>query len=171
MLDYLFILSNFLVVMEQIKAYSDIVVKYLFGREETKDILLSFINAVMEDSGLELIKSVELKNPFNIQDFSGDKLSILDVKAVDESGRIVDIEIQSRGDRSFANRSLYYWSKLYSSQIMESETYKKLKPVCCINLLNFQLFDDIEKFHSCYVLKEKDESDKVLTDHLILHFI
>lgn len=157
--------------MEQIKAYSDIVFKFLMGREETKDLLISFINAVMEDSNLDLITSVELKNPFNLQDFSGDKLSVLDVKAVDETGRIIDIEVQCSGDRQFANRSLYYWAKLYCGQIAEAETYKLLQPVCCINLLNFTLLEEIKKFHSFYVLKEKDESETILTDHLMLHFI
>ncbi|MBN2436443.1 MAG: PD-(D/E)XK nuclease family transposase [Spirochaetes bacterium] len=39
--------------MNEIKAYNDIVAKYILGREETKDILLSFVNAVFEDSDYE----------------------------------------------------------------------------------------------------------------------
>lgn len=157
--------------MQQIRAYTDIVVKYLLGREETTDILLSFLNAVMEDSGLDLIESVELKNPFNLQEFTGDKLSVLDVKAVTTAGHIIDIEIQGNGDRTYVHRSLYYWAKLYTGQITEAEPYKKLNPVSCINVLNFRLLEEIPKFHSLYVLKEKDDTSKVLTDHLMLHFI
>ena len=42
-----------------INPLSDIVFKYLLGREETKDLLLSFINSVLEDSDLETMHSIE----------------------------------------------------------------------------------------------------------------
>ncbi|MBF0411958.1 MAG: PD-(D/E)XK nuclease family transposase [Desulfamplus sp.] len=45
--------------MPYIKPTSDIFIKYLLGTEEHKDLLLSFINAVMTDSGFPLVKSVE----------------------------------------------------------------------------------------------------------------
>ena len=146
-------------------------IKYIFGREETKDLLLSFINAVLEDSGLNPIVSFELKNPFNFKEFEDDKMSILDVKATDNTRRIFDIEVQSYGDESYTNRSLYYWSKLYSSQLLESDEYTILKPVECINILNFRLIDDIKRFHSCYIITEKDDPKLILTDHLLIHFI
>lgn len=44
---------------EKIKAYYDIVVKYLLGRDDTKDTLLDFVNAVLEDSGLNPVVSLE----------------------------------------------------------------------------------------------------------------
>ncbi|MBN2435665.1 MAG: PD-(D/E)XK nuclease family transposase [Spirochaetes bacterium] len=47
--------------------------------------------------------------------------------------------------------------------------YNKLKPICCINLLNFKLLEDTEKFHSCYVLKEKTSQTKFLP--ITLYFI
>ena len=53
------------------------------------------------------------------------------------------MEIQSIGSREFIQRSLYYWSKLYASQLKEGHEYKKLNPVICINLLDFILFPDM----------------------------
>jgi predicted transposase/invertase (TIGR01784 family) len=58
--------------------------KKLFGSEENKDILISFINSVLDQD--EQIKDLILKNPYNSKNFKNDKLSILDVKAVDEKG-------------------------------------------------------------------------------------
>jgi len=46
--------------METIKAYSDIVIKYIMGREETKDILLAFINAVLLDAEFDEITEIEI---------------------------------------------------------------------------------------------------------------
>ena len=101
-----------------IKPTSDMFFKYLFGRDETKDLLISFINAVFEEKKLFKIQTVEIKNPFNIKKFILEKESILDIKGEDEKKRKYDIEVQSTGNEYFKNRSLYYWSKLYSSQIL-----------------------------------------------------
>ena len=136
--------------MEIIRATSDIFFKFLFGKEENKDLLLSFINAVHADSGFALIKTVEIKNPFNIKNFSIDKESIVDVKATDENGRIYDVEVQTSGNDIFKNRTLYYWAKLYSSQLKESNLFSKLKPTICINVLDFDLFKEYDYPHSCY---------------------
>jgi len=153
-----------------VKPSSDIFVKFLFGSEENSDILLEFINAVLTNIGFDKITSVEIKNPFNIKDFVFDKETILDVKATDEKGRIYDIEIQSFGNDIFINRSLYYWSKLYSAQLNEAEVFKKLKPVICINILDFELFDSVASYFNSFLLKEL-KTNEILTDHLSLNFI
>lgn len=74
-----------------IKPTSDMFIKYLFGSEEHKELLISFINAVLEDSGFTKIVKIVLENPFNIKSFVTDKESILDIKACDETGRWYDI--------------------------------------------------------------------------------
>jgi predicted transposase/invertase (TIGR01784 family) len=54
--------------------------------------LISFLNAVLR---LHIpIVDVTIVNPFNLQDFLDDTLSILDIKAVDANGSIYDIEMQ-----------------------------------------------------------------------------
>jgi predicted transposase/invertase (TIGR01784 family) len=62
------------------------------------------------------------------------KESVLDVKAQDESGRIFDVEIQVISSPYYTKRSLYYWAKVYESQLKESELYSTLNPVICINI-------------------------------------
>ncbi len=154
-----------------INAASDIFVKYLLGSEKNKSLLISFINAVLEDSDFKKIVSVEIKNPFTIKNFKIDKESILDIKAADETGRQYDIEVQLAGDESFKWRSLYYWSRIYSSQLKEKESYTKLNPVICINVLDFDLLDEKEGIHKCFLLRELKNPDYILTDHIILHFL
>lgn len=154
---------------QYVKPSSDIFIKYLFGSEENKDLLLSFINAVLTEIGIDKIVNVEIKNPFNIKDFTFDKESILDVKATDENGRIYNVEVQSTGNETFVNRSLFYWAELYSGQLKETEVYENLKSVICINILEFNIFDNTNFFNS-FLLKEKT-SNQILTDHLIINFI
>jgi len=54
--------------------------------------LISFLNAVL-CLGVPIV-DIKIVNPYNMQDFLDDKLSILDIKAVDANGAIYDIEMQ-----------------------------------------------------------------------------
>ena len=157
--------------MIYVKPTSDIFIKYLFGTEENKILLLAFINAVLENSEFPPIKSVELKNPFNLKKIVFDKESILDIKATDESGKIFNIEIQTSGPGKFKPRTLYYWARLYSSQLYAGDIYSKLYPVICINILEFKLFKDFEKYHSTFMVREKNDPEYFLSEHLVLHFL
>jgi predicted transposase/invertase (TIGR01784 family) len=151
--------------------YSDIFIKYLLGSEHNKGLLLSFVNSVMEDAGFPRVTHLEIRNPFNIKSFQADKESILDVKAFDENKRQFNIEIQASGNEIFRHRSLYYWAKLYTEQLKEGEIYGKLKPTININIINFELFPQLDGFHSKFLITERDRPQYVLTDHLMLHFL
>lgn len=153
-----------------VKPSSDIFIKYLLGSVENKSILLAFINGVLSRCDFDKIVDVEVLNPFNIKEFRNDKESILDVKATDENGRIYDIEVQTIGNESYVFRSLYYWACLYSSQLIESDIYSKLKPTISINIIEFDLFKQHKNYFSSFLLKEI-ESNEILTDHLLINYI
>ena len=129
-----------------INPLSDIFMLYLLGKEENADLLLDFINSVLLDADFDVVKEAKVKNPFNIKSFKFDKSTVLDVKAVDENNRVYNIEVQIIGNEIFANRSLYYWAKLYSGQLRSSKKFDTLKPVICINLLGFNLFKKLTTF-------------------------
>ncbi|MDC7234682.1 MAG: Rpn family recombination-promoting nuclease/putative transposase [Spirochaetales bacterium] len=156
-----------------IKATSDIMIRVLLGQEENIFVLKDFINSVLEDRGFSPVVNLTIKNPVNMRDIFSGKETFLDVKAEDETGRSFDIEIQSSGGRAFVNRSLYYWAKLYHSQMEEGQKFNKLNPVICINILNFELFKDDEQhnFHSCFMIQDMDNRENVLSDHLQIHFL
>lgn len=50
-----------------------------------------------------------------------DKFSILDVKATDEQGKLYNIEMQIINQVYYCQRALYYWSKLYTSQLAQGD--------------------------------------------------
>lgn len=92
----------------------DFAFKKLFGSEENKCILISFINSIISEENQ--IKNIELKNPYNISNYRKGKMTILDIKAVDEKGIWYDIEMQIAEQGYYDKRALYYWSKVYSDQ-------------------------------------------------------
>lgn len=158
-------------IKKKVKKLNDYFIRYFFGLKGDEDLLLSFINAIMIDSNFATFVSVEIMNPFNLSEKAGNKESIVDLKAITEDGTVVIIEIQTYSTKNFFERTLYYWSKNYSSLLKRGNKYSKLRPVISINLIDDILFDKTDKrMHTCYLLKEKN-TNKILTDHIQLHYV
>ena len=145
----------------------DFVFKRIFGNENHPNVLISFLNAVLNP--VDPIQSVELKDTTIEKSHLEDKYSRLDVKAMTNKGEHINIEIQLKDEYNMIKRSLYYWSKLYEGQLENGENYQKLSRTICINLLDFNLLNH-DKFHSVYRLKDC-ETNEELTDVMELHFI
>ncbi|TYT73108.1 Rpn family recombination-promoting nuclease/putative transposase [Desulfobotulus mexicanus] len=154
-----------------VKPTSDIFFRYLFGMEEHKPMLIDFINGVLKDSGFPLITDLEIKNPFNLQTIYNEKESILDIKAKSVDDRWFDVEMQNLYRAFFMERVLYYWASMYREQLGEGEDYSLLRPAMCINILDFKMFKHVNRHHLCFMLREKDMPELMLTDHLALHFL
>ena len=154
-----------------LSALLDIVFKYLLGSRESTPLLTEFINAVEKDSGFPEIEEVTIENPFNEKTFLDDKLSIIDVRARDKEGKWYNIEVQLQGQKHFPERALYYWARTYSRQLEEKSRYHTLDSVVSINLLNFICFPQTADWHNCFLLKEQDNADLILTLDEVLHFI
>ena len=145
----------------------DFVFKRIFGNENHPNVLISFLNAVLNP--VDPIKSASLKDTTIEKSHLEDKYSRLDVKAITNKGEHINIEIQLKDEYNMIKRSLYYWSKLYEGQLENGENYQKLSRTICINLLDFDLLNH-DKFHSVYRLKDC-ETNEELTDVMELHFI
>ena len=92
----------------------DLGFKKLFGSEENKNILKSLINSLLLKE--EKISQLDLKNPYKLADYIAGKLSILDIKAVDEKGKWYDIEMQVAPLGYYGQKVLFFFGKgLYRS--------------------------------------------------------
>ncbi len=154
----------------EIDKLNDLFVRYLLGKNGNENMLEDMVNAALSDFNFEEVKDLEIIDPYNLSENIDLKESITDIKAKTKDNQTVIIEIQLQGNRYFIRRSLYYWANSYSSLLNKSENYTKLSPVISINVLDFILFNDIDDFHSCYLLKEI-KHNKILTDHCMLHYI
>lgn len=106
----------------------DYAFKHLFGRDSTRPILIDLVDRVLNPAPGHHIREIELLNPFNPKEALDDKLSILDIKARDQSGRQFNIEMQVLPFASYEKRILYYACKLYQQQFYEGQEYLELKP-------------------------------------------
>ena len=98
-----------------IKPTVDFAFKKIFGSPENVHALIGLLNAILDSS--EPITEVEILNPFNYQEFVGDKQIILDVRARDSSGRWLNIEMQVSIVSGLAQRLAYYACSLYVDQL------------------------------------------------------
>lgn len=145
----------------------DFVFKRIFGNEQHLEVLISFLNAVL--SPKDIIKSVVLNNTNVEKNYIEDKFSILDIKATTDTGEIVNIEMQMKNEYNMDKRTLYHWSKMYSEQMGEGDSYSQLSRTICINLLNFKYLKEKE-YHNIFRVKNV-ETNEELTDVLEIHFI
>lgn len=80
--------------MQFVDIKNDIAFRKIFGNENKKIILISFLNAVMKLKDKDAIEDVEILNPYQLPIIKNLKASIIDVKARDKKGKTYIIEMQ-----------------------------------------------------------------------------
>jgi len=141
---------------------NDVIFKRIFGTEKNKDILISFLNDMLEFRKKPAIVEVSLKNTYLLRDRNPEKLGIVDVLCVDAKGNHYIVELQVSGEAGFGARAEFYVSKLLSSQIKAGETYETLKEVIFLGILNFNLFHDKIPYKSEHLMIERNTGEHLL---------
>ncbi len=85
------------------------------------------------------IISVEILTPYQLPELKGGKVTIVDVRAKDQSDKNYIVEMQVAEVGGFDKRVLHYASKSYSSQIDRGDLYEKLNPAFFIGILDFEV--------------------------------
>lgn len=154
--------------MIKISPVVDIAFKKLFGVEENKDLLISLINSIVGQE--DQVSDVQILNPYNLQGYKFDKLSVLDIKAKSVEGKRFNIEIQITDQGDYDKRALYYWAKLYSDQLERRSPYKNLSKAIGIHILNFTSIPELNNYHNIFRITEKESGKEYFKD-LELHTI
>jgi len=114
--------------------------KYLFGRESVKDILIGFLNAVMQ--GEYTIQDVKYLNNEHPRQQDEGKTIIYDLLCQTDKDEYVIVEMQNREQCNFADRALYYTSRAIAEQGIKGEWDYQLKAVYGIFFMNFELIHE-----------------------------
>lgn len=145
--------------MKFINPKIDFAFKRIFGSEQSHDILISFLNALLYE-GKDIIQDLEILDPYLAPKIRGIKDTYVDVKANirNPEGEItsVIIEMQVLNVEGFEKRILYNASKAYSTQLDIGEDYTILQPVIiALTITDFEMFPELEQILSRFILKEK----------------
>ena len=149
---------------------TDYAFKKIFGSSESKDILISFLNALIYESN-PTIEDLEIINPNLPPKIEGLKDTYLDVKAQLKDGTLVIIEMQVLNVQSFGKRVFYNAAKTYAFQLEAAQGYRLLKPVIALTITDFEMFPESEEFISRFVLKEVNKNFTYPENELDLVFV
>jgi len=149
---------------------TDFAFKKIFGNEQAKEVLISFLNAVLGLDKTHTIVDVVILNPYQAPKTKFMQKSYVDVKCVDVRGVSYIVEMQVAYVAGFEKRVIYNASKTYSNQMLVGEAYPKLNQVISINILDFILFDDFKHYLSCHQIKEQITGNCYL-DEIRYYFI
>ena len=167
----------------------DFMFKRLFGSEANKDVLIGFLNMLLED--VEIV-DVDFIPTEHLGLTEEDRKVIFDIGCKCADGRSFIIEMQKGYQKHFRERTVYYTTYPISEQGRHAhELYLKkktecgengsgskfewdysLKPVTVVGILNFKFEHEDgwprDRYHSSYRLRE-DSCHEVMTD--VLRFV
>lgn len=117
---------------------------------------------------VEQIQSVRLLNTFLWKKYRNQKLGILDLLVELSDSSRINVELQRKAMKRWDKRQIFYLSKLFTSELLMGEDYKKLKRCVAISILDFNLSETPE-YHRVYRLRDTGGND--FSDLLEIHII
>lgn len=147
-----------------VSAKLDIIFKKIFT--ENEDMLQEFLADILDIPYDDIQDIIVAKQELTPETIDG-KFSRLDLN-LKVADKLINVEIQLKGDNDYRDRTLFYWAKLYTSELKSGETYGQLKKTICINIINFNMFDRSD-YHTEIVTSIKDTGE-VFSDKFSIHF-
>ena len=120
---------------EYINPRVDWAFKRIFGTEDTKECLITFLNGVFE--GEFVIKDVKFLKTEQTRHQKRERGVIFDVACVTDEGRHIIVEMQKKEQRYFVDPALYYSSKAIVEQAKPGEWDFRLTPVYTVCFMDF----------------------------------
>ena len=155
-----------------INPFTDFGFKKLFGSEVNKDILIDFLNALLEGEESAIVDLSFITNE-QLGEQIIDRRAIFDLYCENEQGEKFIVELQKSKQNFFKDRSLYYASFPIREQAKKGNWNFELKAIYTIAILDF-IFDedkdDIDKYF--YKVKLTDvDTNKVFYDKLTFIYL
>ncbi len=130
---------------------------------------IGFLSAMLKIRP-EDIKETRILNTSLRKEHEDDKLGILDVRVLLNNAVEINVEIQLTKLEVWANRALFYLSKMYVEQIAPKQSYDVFKKCVSISILDFDLFHGETEFYSCFHIRE-DTRNFIYTDKMEFHVL
>lgn len=121
---------------------------------------MAFLNAILDRTGRNAINEISFMRQEFGSEHVDDKQSRLDILVKTQEDLFINVEIQLTNQYDMMKRTLYYWSRIYTSQLRKGMGYHKLRPTITINICNFSLFEQTEDYHSIFQLYDNQGSLK-----------
>ena len=121
-----------------INPFTDVGFKRIFGQEINKDLLVDFLNALLE--GERQVKDITFLDKEQLPVFEDDRKLIYDVYCTDENDEQFIVEMQNQSHLNFRSRTVYYLSQAIARQGERGSKWMyDLKAVYGVFFLNFPM--------------------------------
>ena len=120
-----------------INPFTDFGFKYLFGREVSKDILIEFLNDLLQ--GERVITELRFLNNEQEPEQKELRKVIYDIYCETDTGEYIIVEMQNRRQEHFKERGLFYQSQAIVRQGIKGTWDFKLDAVYGVFFANFFL--------------------------------
>lgn len=157
------------IIERYVNFYTDFAFKKLFGTEMNKDLLISFLNALLQ--GREVVLDVNYLNTEHLGTQEYDRRAVFDVYCKNDKGEVFLVEMQKGEQQFFKDRSIYYSTFAIREQAPRGEWNYELKGVYTIGILNF-CFDKEREGNYYHEVKLMDTATKeVFYDKLVFIYL
>ncbi|MBF0623616.1 MAG: Rpn family recombination-promoting nuclease/putative transposase [Magnetococcales bacterium] len=146
----------------------DFAFRKIFGSEDAKDILISFLESLLGLEGERRIAELTLLDPFLAPKIKELKYSILDVKCRDHRDVVYIVEMQIQRVAAFLKRIQYNAAKTYVHQIERGDDYPQLNQVIAITISDFVVFEQFGHWVSRHEYRETVSGASCLQE--IVHY-
>ena len=113
----------------------DWAIKRLLRQKANFDVLDGFLTVFLNQK----VKVIEILESESNQQDSTDKFNRVDIKAKDEKGDIIIVEVQNTTELYYLERILYGVAKAITEHINLGNSYKEVKKIYSISILYFDL--------------------------------
>ncbi len=121
---------------------TDFIFKRIFGSEPHKHLLIELLNVLLELEEGQLIEDLSYLSAEEKIPREEMKLSIVDVRCIDQRKTQYVVEMQLFNVAGFEERVIYNASKAFTQQLKTAEDYHKLKGVVGVTICDFFLWPD-----------------------------
>lgn len=157
------------IIDRYVNFYTDFAFKKLFGTEMNKDLLISFLNALLQ--GREVVLDINYLNTEHLGTQEYDRRAVFDVYCKNDKGEVFLVEMQKGEQQFFKDRSIYYSTFAIREQAPRGEWNYELKGVYTIGILNF-CFDKEREGNYYHEVKLMDTATKeVFYDKLVFIYL
>jgi len=143
---------------------NDFAFRRIFGSVNNKDILIHFINDILNLTDSNHITDVTFTSPIQDPVIASQKQSIVDVLCTDSRGIQTIVEMQVAKTTGFEKRAQFYAAKAYFSQANIGDKYHNLKGVVFIAITDFILFPDKQAYKSDHITLDNASYEHDLKD-------
>ena len=152
-----------------INPFTDWGFKKIFGQEVTKDILITFLNSLLE--GEHVITDLTFLDKEQLPEVKEMRGIIYDVYCTTDKGERIIVEMQNRDQSHFIDRTTFYMAKAIASQGQKGSWDYELDAVYGVFFMNFRSSElASDKLRTDIVLSDK-ETHRMLTNKVRMIYL